>query len=70
MAWNVEYADAFEDWWNGLSEVEEDDIAVGIGLLETYGPALKRPYADRENGDTSTPEGSHLSSSCARSTLL
>jgi hypothetical protein len=46
MAWNVEYTDEFEDWWNGLSEGEQDDIAFGVGLLETYGPALKRPYAD------------------------
>ena len=46
MAWDVEYTDEFEDWWNGLSEVEQDDIAVGVGILETYGSALKRPYAD------------------------
>jgi hypothetical protein len=50
MAWDVEYTDEFEDWWNGLGEGEQegeqDDIAVGVGLLERYGPALKRPYAD------------------------
>jgi hypothetical protein len=46
MAWDVEYTDEFEDWWNALSEAEQDDIAVGVGLLETYGPRLKRPYTD------------------------
>jgi hypothetical protein len=46
MAWDVEYADEFEAWWNGLSEAEQEDIAVAVGLLETYGPALRGPYAD------------------------
>jgi hypothetical protein len=46
MPWDVEYTDEFEDWWNHLSEAEQDDIAFGVGLLEVYGPALKRPYAD------------------------
>ena len=46
MTWDVEFTDEFEAWWNALNEAEQDDIAVGVGLIETYGPALKRPYSD------------------------
>ncbi len=33
----VEYTDEFEDWWNGLSEDEQDSVAAHIGLLEEKG---------------------------------
>jgi hypothetical protein len=46
MPWDGEYTDEFEDWWNHHSEAEQDDVAFGVGLLEAYGPAVKRPYAD------------------------
>ena|SRR5215218_6332782 len=46
MEWQVEYTDEFEDWWNSLTEPEQDDIDVGVGLLRISGPHLKRPYAD------------------------
>jgi hypothetical protein len=46
MEWSVEYTDEFEEWWNGLNEAEQDAIDFGVGLLEVYGPALKRPYSD------------------------
>ena len=46
MAWEVEYTEVFGAWWNSLSEPEQDSIAAAVDLLEEYGPALKRPYAD------------------------
>ncbi len=46
MAWDVEYTDGFEDWWNGLSIAEQEDVAEKVKLLELAGPALGRPHAD------------------------
>ena len=46
MAWDVEYSDSFAVWWVGLSEGEQEDIAVKVKLLEKAGPALGRPHAD------------------------
>jgi hypothetical protein len=46
MAWDVEYSDSFADWWAGLSEAEQEDVAVKVKLLEKAGPALGRPHAD------------------------
>ena len=42
--WEVEYADEFEGWWNGLTEAEQEDIAAVVGVLREKGPSLRRPY--------------------------
>jgi hypothetical protein len=46
MAWDVEYSNAFADWWETLSVDEQEDVAVKVKLLEKAGPALGRPHAD------------------------
>jgi hypothetical protein len=46
MAWDVEFPDEFELWWNSLTADEQDSVAFGVGLLQAKGPALARPYAD------------------------
>ena len=46
MAWDVEYTETFAGWWEGLSEAEQEDVAVKVKLLEKAGPALGRPHAD------------------------
>lgn len=46
MAWEVEFTDEFGEWWGGLSENAQDDMAFGVNLLREHGPALTRPYAD------------------------
>lgn len=46
MAWDVEYTDEFEGWWNGLSVSEQEDVAAKVKLLELAGPSLGRPHAD------------------------
>jgi hypothetical protein len=46
MEWEVEYTDEFEEWWNGLSEEEQDEIDAKVELLEEHGPTLPRPHAD------------------------
>ena len=48
--WNVEYTDEFSEWWEGLSEAEQIDIAAYVGLLEVSGPNLKHPYSSGIQG--------------------
>jgi len=47
MAWEVEYTDEFDAWWNNLSEAEQEEIDAKVDLLEERGPTLSRPHADR-----------------------
>jgi hypothetical protein len=46
VSWEVEYTDEFENWWNSLSEEEQEEIAAKVELLEERGPTLGRPHAD------------------------
>ena len=46
MAWEVEYTDEFETWWNSLTENEQTEISAKVELLEEFGPTLPRPHAD------------------------
>lgn len=50
MVWEVEYCDAFEDWWGDLTECEQESIAASVALLEQYGPALRFPHSSGING--------------------
>jgi hypothetical protein len=45
MACEVEFTDEFNVWWEGLNEGEQDDVAAIVGVLEEYGPGLRRPYS-------------------------
>jgi hypothetical protein len=46
MAWEVEASDEFKDWYESLDEAERASVAENVDMLEVYGPALGRPYAD------------------------
>lgn len=46
MAWEVEYTDEFEAWWESLDEHDQEAIDAAVELLEQQGPALGRPLAD------------------------
>jgi hypothetical protein len=46
MPWEVEHTDEFEEWWDSISEEEQEDIALAIEKLEEQGPSLGRPLAD------------------------
>jgi hypothetical protein len=50
MAWEVEYTDEFEIWWNGLDEEEQVEIDAIVGLLEEKGPHLPYPYSSDIKG--------------------
>ena len=45
MSWEVEYTDEFGDWWNGLSEEEQEAVAAYVRLLEERGAALGFPHS-------------------------
>jgi hypothetical protein len=50
VEWEVEYTDEFEEWWNGLSEAEQEDVAAYVTLLEKKGPTLPYPYSSDIRG--------------------
>ena len=50
MAFDVEYADEFETWWNGLNEAEQISVSRNVSRLSDEGPALHRPHADTVYG--------------------
>jgi hypothetical protein len=50
MAWEVEYTDEFEAWWDTLDEDEQEALKSTIGLLQEHGPALKSPHSSGIKG--------------------
>ena len=50
MHWMIEYTDQFRDWWDGLSEAQQDDSAHIVGLLEVLGPQLGFPHSSGVKG--------------------
>lgn len=47
--WDIEVTDTFDEWFNGLTKIEQEYVLVGINLLKEKGPMLARPYADTVN---------------------
>ena len=45
MEWVVEFTDEFEQWWDSLTDGEQDDVAAVVGVLEQKGPNLTFPYS-------------------------
>ena len=45
MSWEAEYTDEFGQWWQMLSERQQDDVAARVELLMAYGPELPFPYS-------------------------
>jgi hypothetical protein len=45
VAWEVEFTDEFEAWWNGLEESQQIKIDAAIRMLEEYGPDLPFPMS-------------------------
>ncbi len=50
MPFEVEYTDEFGDWWDTLSEHEQDDVAATVELLSDKGPTLPFPYSSGIEG--------------------
>lgn len=47
MAFEVEYTDEFEQWWDGLTAAEQNSISSSVGLLEERGPTWIHRIAQR-----------------------
>ncbi|MBO7082116.1 MAG: type II toxin-antitoxin system RelE/ParE family toxin [Neisseriaceae bacterium] len=45
MKCEVEYTDEFNDWWNALSEDEQEDVYASVSMLEVWGTNLKFPHS-------------------------
>lgn len=50
MAYEVEYTDEFEVWWETLDEETQDSIGVVINRLQEMGPNLPFPYTSGIKG--------------------
>ena len=48
--WEIEYTDEFEQWWQTLTEDQQQDLVVSVELLRQLGPSLTRPHADTVKG--------------------
>lgn len=46
MAWEIEYTDEFEDWWESLTAVDQRAITTGVEQLSADGQAVTRPWVD------------------------
>lgn len=42
---SVEFTDEFNDWWQTLSESQQEDVAAVVELLMQFGPSLPYPYS-------------------------
>ncbi len=45
MAWDVEITDQFEEWWDELTEQQQESISAIVGILKDQGPDLPYPYS-------------------------
>ena len=50
MPWEVEYTDEFRQWWNDLTEGQQDSVAARVELLMEHGPNLPYPYSSHIRG--------------------
>ena len=56
MTWEVEYTDEFGDWYEDLTESEQDSIDRNVYLLEQFGPTLP----DRNSKPVVTSRYTHM----------
>ena len=45
MPVEIEFTDAFEQWWNDLTGREQARVAAGVELLRLFGVALPFPHS-------------------------
>ena len=50
MAYEVEFTQEFEEWWDSLDADEQESVDFSVRLLEEQGIHLKRPHADAVRG--------------------
>ena len=50
MKWEVEYTDEFGNWWNTLTEGEQEAVRASVMLLGDFGPNLRFPHSSGISG--------------------
>ncbi len=45
MEWDVLFTDEFGEWWDELTESEQEDVNASVILLQEKGPDLPFPYS-------------------------
>ena len=50
MAWEVEYTNEFNEWWDGLTRRQQIDFATEVKLLQEHGPTLSFPHSSGVHG--------------------
>ena len=45
MAWEVEFALEFGDWWNNLRAAEQQSVDFTVSMLQELGPTLRMPHS-------------------------
>lgn len=50
MPWEVEFTDEFGEWWDDLTQEQQDAIKARVDLLIDHGPNLGRPVVDSIQG--------------------
>lgn len=50
MRCEVEYTDEFEQWWNTLTESEQEVVDAYVKMLEEFGVGLGHPYSSDIEG--------------------
>jgi hypothetical protein len=45
VEWEIEVTLEFENWWDSLTESEQEDVRAVVLLLRHYGPALRFPFS-------------------------
>jgi hypothetical protein len=55
VAYVIERTDEFTEWWCGLTEDQQIEVARVVGTLVERGPNLKRPYAGKVEGSKKIP---------------
>jgi hypothetical protein len=45
MPWPIEYTNEFGDWWDDLTEAQQDRLAATVRLLTARGPLLPFPFS-------------------------
>lgn len=44
MAWAIEGADTFTEWFNGLDDAQKESVIAAVDLLEERGTTLGHPH--------------------------
>ena len=50
MPWEAEYTDEFREWWQGLTENQQNAITARVELLMQLGPNLPFPLSSGVRG--------------------